>query len=598
MFRKPWQIWTSYFLILVVILAGCGWLTLRVITLDNQERLARKRAEQEEKMSLALWRMDSLAMPIIAAEAVRSSSLYRPYLTIHKGPDVFRIPSPLLVQPSENILLNFQCSADGSLISPQCPPEELWDWAISKGTSRANLQRNEQLRQALEQSLSLETLLAELPQETMPKWSERLISSSLEFSEQDPVSSPAEIYIQNSAVLPSQVPPGAISKNDFFRRGMVLNQIAQQQRANQDQEPMKASDVREGVSRPLWLDGKLLLARRVEHDHETIVQGCWLNWDRLHQSLQEVVRELFPGARLSPVNFDDQQPQARMLASLPIRLDVPEVATVAGEWTPLSLSLAFAWAGLLGAFVSLGIMLLTMIRLSERRVTFVSAVTHELRTPLTTFQLYTDLLSQGIVSDPGKQSEYLQTLQRESNRLGHLIDNVLAFTKLERNRSRLTTEQIGVQELIARIEPRLVDRARQAGLALDVTIASDAAKIPLSVEPTMIEQILLNLVDNACKYGRNLSEDEERAPLSMNVTADASRVSIAVRDHGPGLAEDVRRRLFRPFAKSDREAARSAPGIGLGLSISRELARQMKGDLVLSHSSSDGTEFLLLLPRG
>src|SRR5439155_9919455 len=110
--------------------------------------------------------------------------------------------------------------------------------------------------------------------------------------------------------------------------------------------------------------------------------------------------------------------------------------------------------------------------LSERRGTFVSAVTHELRTPLTTFRLYTEMLDEGMVAGADSQRAYLKTLRAEADRLGHLIENVLAFARLERGRAADDREVVAPADLLGRLVPRLALRARQAGMELLVDPSS------------------------------------------------------------------------------------------------------------------------------
>jgi len=107
-----------------------------------------------------------------------------------------------------------------------------------------------------------------------------------------------------------------------------------------------------------------------------------------------------------------------------------------------------------------------------------------------------------------------------------------------------------------------------------------------------VEQILFNLVDNACKYARQAAD--RRIHLSLRRTGRV--VELVVRDHGPGLTGRDQRRLFQPFCKSAGEAARTAPGIGLGLALSRRLARDMGGQLRLDPHVSGGASFVFVLP--
>jgi signal transduction histidine kinase len=115
--------------------------------------------------------------------------------------------------------------------------------------------------------------------------------------------------------------------------------------------------------------------------------------------------------------------------------------------------------------------------------------------------------------------------------------------------------------------------------------------IPVVVDRSALEQVLVNLVDNACKYATPC-----RLPLiHVEPQRDERRAWIRVRDHGPGLSRADRRRLFRPFSKSDRDAADKGPGVGLGLALSRRLMRAQGGDLSLDRAVNEGAAFVICL---
>jgi signal transduction histidine kinase len=107
-----------------------------------------------------------------------------------------------------------------------------------------------------------------------------------------------------------------------------------------------------------------------------------------------------------------------------------------------------------------------------------------------------------------------------------------------------------------------------------------------------VEQILYNLVDNAAKYAASAVDRQ----LEFSAKANSRMAQLSLRDHGPGISPREAARLFRPFSKSARDAANSAPGVGLGLALSRRLARQMKGDLTLAAHDGNGACFVLDLP--
>jgi signal transduction histidine kinase len=350
---------------------------------------------------------------------------------------------------------------------------------------------------------------------------------------------------------------------------------------------------------PLWIGGQLILARRIVAGGQEYVQGCLLDWPGIKAVLLETISDLLPEADFEPVAaLPADSPAAmpadegRMLAALPVRLVADRLPNEGDQrLSPILLSLAVAWTCMALAAAAVAGLVVGVLRLSERRASFVTAVTHELRTPLTTFQMYAEMLAEGMVPEGPEQHQYLVTLRTEAVRLTHLVENVLCYARLERGRADGRRESLPLGLLVGRIAERLHARAEQSGMRL-VVEGDDAARAAIvRANPSAVEQILFNLLDNACKYASG--SDDPRLHLVLALGRDTAEVSLG--DHGPGVAASVRRRLFRPFSKSAREAAHSAPGVGLGLALSRRLARDMGGDLRLD-AAAPGARFLLLLP--
>jgi signal transduction histidine kinase len=206
--------------------------------------------------------------------------------------------------------------------------------------------------------------------------------------------------------------------------------------------------------------------------------------------------------------------------------------------------------------------------------------------------MYADMLARGMVPQPERQQQYLNTLRVESDRLTHLVANVLSYARLERGRPVRQLQTVALGELISQTQARLCDRAAQGGLDLRVSLYPSAAAAPVRCDPSVVEQILFNLVDNACKYAAGGLP----SVVELSAGRGAKGVFLRVRDHGPGISNGDRRRVFRTFGKSAHQAAVSAPGVGLGLGLSRRLARGMGGDLRLEGKSSPGASFVLTLP--
>lgn len=585
--ERQWRIWIAFGLALGVLLAAVGSVTLTALRLDRAEAEARRQAALEENVRLALWRMDSALAPLIAQENARPYFAYSAFYPAERAytkmfaeiePDEVLLPSPLLAATSEHILLHFQFAPDGTLTSPQVPEGNMRDLAETGYTTAERIDAAAARLAELAKHLDRKTLVAALPRRPNPaRAAQQVVVGE---HEQTPPVSPAQQAARNIG--------------EFQARSRTYQQAATQAE-NISLRAAKVFPATEAVHRPLWLGGRLLLARRVPVGMTEYLQGCWLNWASIEKWLLASIHDLLPEAKLEPLSAPTTEPRARILASLPVRLLPgslpPETRPLL---SPISLSLIIAWACVLMAGVAVAVLLVGAVRLSERRAAFVSAVTHELRTPLTTFQLYSEMLAEGMVGDEKKRQEYLKTLRSEAERLGHLVENVLAYARLERGRPRGRAEPVLLRDLLGRTRERLARRAEQAGMALVVEMGEGADTLAVRADPSAVEQILLNLVDNACKYASDSSD--RRIHLEVVRSAGFSPcLRILIRDHGPGLSAEARRRLFQPFSKSAREAAHSKPGVGLGLALSRRLARDMGGDLLLDESVPDGACFVLCL---
>jgi signal transduction histidine kinase len=277
--------------------------------------------------------------------------------------------------------------------------------------------------------------------------------------------------------------------------------------------------------------------------------------------------------------------------------------------TPALWALVITWIAGLSALAAVGLVLRATLRLSDRRARFVGAVTHELRTPLTTFRLYAQMLAGGMVTDDKAKAEYLGTLERESIRLAEIVENVLEYARLTRRRpgaARPPGERsVSPSELLARVRPVLSRRAEQSGMDLIVSIepgveAPAAAGAPtVTCDPRSVERILMNLIENACKYAVPADPaDAEDADtrIHLDLACTDRHLEILTADHGRGIPRRERERVFGEFQRGPGAAESSRPGLGLGLALSRGLAREMGGDLRLVRRRAHGAEFLLTIP--
>jgi signal transduction histidine kinase len=575
---------------LLLVLGGVAWISVAALDLDRAEAEALRRAALEENVRLGLWRMDSAIAPIIAREGARPYFVFNAFYPAERafsemwqtpGPRERMLASPLLRDRPEPILLHFQLGSDGAVTSPEVPEGRQRELALQRGeTTEAKLDVDRGRLAQLSSGLDRGQLLALLSHPRSPGVVETPMKPKTRPQDQVQASkSSLEWFARSRSVqqsLNSYNPKNAAPEQDKLEADVAA-------------APLEA----EGAMTPLWVGERLLLVRRIQAGTSDLIQGCWVDWKRLEGSLLTDLADLLPGAELEPIPGAPRVPgsEDRMLASIPVRLvPKPPLVPPAVASPRLMLVLGAAWSAMAIAAAAVAFLLVGTIALSERRADFVSAVTHELRTPLTTFRMYTEMLVGGMVQDDDRRSEYLDTLRREAVRLSHLVENVLSYARIERGRGPSRSEVIDLAGLIERSKERLADRAAQAGMKIETTVPSGTTAL---AEPGALEQILFNLVDNACKYAASATDRR----IHVLVEPRTNDLCLWVFDHGPGIPPADRRRLFRPFSKSAQRAANSAPGVGLGLALSRRLARAMGGELSLQDRTGAGASFLLTLRR-
>ena len=655
---KPRQIWLAFAVCVMVVTAGMIWLSVRVVELNRAETTARRAAEQarhneqlQRRIAIALWRMDWIMAPIIAQEVARPSYVYQPFVPApsRKGTEEgepARV-SPLLARPAQWVILNFDVTDDNQWSSPQIPVAADRAAALAAGLDRETLAGNQRRLATLQSGVNYHQLLAMVPDAFLAHMIEREEGddnrNALAELNAEAAHTADPAPFQQAALPPADLPAfqslgqrprqahapvpdqqqrrpsghGVSAQSDaagfpwgdqfeWERRNTGLQNVVRFQRAQwMSNNFLLVPDLemaREGVSRPLWVDAKLILARRVVSDGRVRIQGSWLDWTALQNMLIREVADLLPQVSLLPVTQDSPFGPGRM-ATLPVQLSVPEIVvddpaadynTLGGGVSAIEVALWVAWSCLGCGAMAIAVMLHGVLKLSERRAAFVSAVTHELRSPLTTFRMYAEMLAEGMVRDEQQRREYLDTLRREAERLTHLVDNVLQYARLERRGAARQGQVMGVPDFVRFTTQRLPLRAQQANMVLCQTVLPDTDGHYVRSDAAAVEQILFNLIDNACKYAA-LAADR-RIHLEWGTTATSLRVQV--RDHGPGIPADCRRKLFQPFSKTDQEAAQSAPGIGLGLALCQRLARQLGGRLTHQAAHHPGAAFVLEIPLG
>jgi PAS domain S-box-containing protein len=227
---------------------------------------------------------------------------------------------------------------------------------------------------------------------------------------------------------------------------------------------------------------------------------------------------------------------------------------------------------------------------NRAKSTFLAVMSHELRTPLNAISGYTELIDMGIhgpVTDA--QHEALQRIQRSQRHLLRLINEVLNLARIEAGRINYDITEIRVEEIVDNVLPMIEPQAAGKGLRL---LKATAPSARVRADGDKVQQILINLLSNAVKFTPAGGEIR----LETESVAGNSTVVLRVTDTGIGIPPDKLLSVFEPFVQVDMSATRGPEGTGLGLTISRDLARGMGGDITAISTPGVGSSFELTLP--
>jgi signal transduction histidine kinase len=608
----------TFLVICALVVGGLGWTTAAALNLENQQQAERAEAERTERLRLALWRLDGFVAPPLAVEDDRP---FNHYIAVYAAPLAFDNrgkafrpgavvePSPLLTADLPDwMLLHFQLDASG-WESPQAPSVNisrvLQHPPIKGSVANATPVRTDLLGE-LKRTLPPERLLAAARDRVAPTThDDRVVLAAgrpVDIAS-NRVMPPAEQNLANDFGLRQQATnPGEQRLPQNYDRTVALGNL---ERNGENWLNFQTTPVPQGAETAvhlspmtsLWAptdDGgeRLLLVRLVRIEDKEVCQGVLLDAAALKGLLAEKVADLFPDVRLLPVRQTPPQRPERTMTALPLELDPGPAAALPGlGWTPLRVGLVLAWAAALAALLAVALVGWSLLDLSERRIRFVSAVTHELRTPLTTLRLYLDMLRGGLVRDETKRDAYLQTLDAEANRLSRLVGNVLDFSRLEKQRPRLKHASASAAELVDQVRAVWQGRCQDADkeLIVENQLPGSAA---LWTDAELLQQVVGNLLDNACKYSRGAADRR----VWLRLRGEGRQVVIELEDRGPGVPPGDRRSVFRPFRRG-RTADKTGGGVGLGLALARRWARLLGGELTLAPTPAQGGAcFRLTLP--
>ena len=249
-------------------------------------------------------------------------------------------------------------------------------------------------------------------------------------------------------------------------------------------------------------------------------------------------------------------------------------------------------AGMLGV-MAVGVALTLRVaaratELARAKTDFVSNVSHELKTPLALIRMYGETLESGIVSDPAKRQEFYGVIRRESERLTHLIDNVLDASRIDRGTKHYEMREHDLVDTVHAALDAYRPLFERAGFA--VQTAFPQVPIPVAIDREAIVQSLVNLFQNVIKYSRN-----ERT-VSVAIRTGDGTGTVSVTDRGIGIPADQIDRVFEPYYRVPRDDEGAVAGSGLGLAIVKHAVDAHGGRVEVVSVVGEGTSFTIVLP--
>jgi signal transduction histidine kinase len=349
-----------------------------------------------------------------------------------------------------------------------------------------------------------------------------------------------------------------------------------------------------------------------------LVFGAQLALARLIESLRPLVQEIEPALRSEiclALLDDTAKPVALSHAGFHANWKRPFVATEIGEILPhwevavyllnparltqsaraLQLTLGLLISVLLVAIGVGGWLIVAdlnrQLRLARQKTDFVSNVSHELKTPLTSIRMFSELLAEGRVKDPGKQRSYLGIITAETARLTRLINNVLDFARIERGEKKYTFQRCDLAEVVRETADTYRPNLEANGFQFECDLPSSAVLV--NGDRDALAQVVVNLLSNAEKYS---DSHKEIAVRLLQQDRPLPYVEVKVLDRGLGVPAACAEKIFEQFYRAHDSLSSGIQGSGLGLTLARQIARAHGGDVVYEPREGGGSCFSLRLP--
>jgi signal transduction histidine kinase len=226
--------------------------------------------------------------------------------------------------------------------------------------------------------------------------------------------------------------------------------------------------------------------------------------------------------------------------------------------------------------------------ISRLKSEFVSSVSHELKTPLSLIRMFGETLDSGIVTDEKDRRKFYGIIRKESERLTHLINNVLDFSRIDAGVKEYNFREADLVEVVSNSLEAYKFQTSDSGFKIESELPDES--IILKIDKEAIPQVLLNLLNNAVKYS------EEEKYIKVKVSKDSTSALISVTDHGVGISKEEQRKIFDKFYRVSTDKTKETPGTGLGLTLSRHIVDAHHGTIEVESEVGRGSTFTVTIP--
>jgi signal transduction histidine kinase len=226
--------------------------------------------------------------------------------------------------------------------------------------------------------------------------------------------------------------------------------------------------------------------------------------------------------------------------------------------------------------------------ISRMKSEFVSNVSHELKTPLALIRLFGETLESGIVNDERKRQEFYSIIRKESERLTHLINNVLDFSRMDTGSKEYNFKEADIVEVVRSTLEAYKFHIRDNGFKIESELPDES--ITLKIDKDAISQVLLNLFNNAVKYS------EEKKYILVKVCRNSNSALISVTDHGVGIPKEELKKIFDKFYRVSNAKTRETRGTGLGLTLAKHVIEAHGGEVQVESEPGKGSRFTVTIP--